>query len=219
MGLFKDWSDPRLGTIAALRKRGFLPETIRRLILEVGIKPSEATISWDNIEAINRKLLDPIAKRFVFIPDPVKLEIQGLTKEFKAKLPLHPDHPEFGNIIYTIGPSNNTVFISLRDLSNMKLGMIFRLMNLFNVKLLSSSTCIYVSESIEEAKKINAPIIQWLPYGIELSVIMHDGSIVNGIVDKNILNEDLPNVFQFYRFGFVKIYKKDNKIEGYYTHD
>ncbi|RZN55427.1 MAG: glutamate--tRNA ligase [Candidatus Methanomethylicota archaeon] len=219
MGLFKDWEDPRLGTIAALRRRGFLPETIRRLILEVGVKPSEATISWDNIEAINRKLLDPITKRFVFIPNPIKLEIQGLTKEFEARIPLHPDRPELGNVTYKVGPSNNTIFVPLRDISGIKVGTIFRLMNLFNVELLSPSICVYIGESIEEIRRINAPIIQWLPYGIELSIVMHDGSTIDGIVDRNILNENLPNVFQFYRFGFVKIYKEDGKIKGYYTHD
>ncbi|MEM4213889.1 MAG: glutamate--tRNA ligase [Candidatus Methanomethylicaceae archaeon] len=219
-GIYKDWSDPRLGTIAALRKRGFLPETIRRLILEVGVKPSEAMISWDNIEAINRKILDPITKRFVFVPDPVPLQILDLPKEFLAQIPLHPDHPEWGNIVHKISPSLNIIIISSKDLSTFKQGTIFRLMNLFNVKLVNSSSCAFFSESVSDVKSLGVPIIQWLPKdaGTQLSVIMPDAKIKEGVVDKNILTESLPGTFQFYRFGFVKVYREDSRLVGYYTH-
>ncbi|MEM3364809.1 MAG: glutamate--tRNA ligase [Candidatus Methanomethyliaceae archaeon] len=219
-GIYKDWSDPRLGTIAALRKRGFLPETIRRLILEVGVKPSEAMISWDNLEAINRKILDPITKRFVFVPDPVPLQILDLPKEFLAQIPLHPDHPEWGNIVHKISPSLNIIIISSKDLSTFKQGTIFRLMNLFNVKLVNSSSCAFFSESVSDVKSLGVPIIQWLPKdaGTQLSVIMPDAKIKEGVVDKNILTESLPGTFQFYRFGFVKVYREDSRLVGYYTH-
>ncbi|MCX8181595.1 MAG: glutamate--tRNA ligase [Candidatus Methanomethyliaceae archaeon] len=219
-GIYKDWSDPRLGTIAALRKRGFLPETIRRLILEVGVKPSEAMISWDNLEAINRKLLDPVTKRFVFVPEPVPLRILDLPKEFIAQIPLHPDHPEWGGIAHKISPSLNTIMVSSKDLSSFKNGSIFRLMNLFNVKLLDSSRCAFFSESVADVKSLGVPIIQWLPNdaGTQLSVIMPDAKVTEGVVDKNILNESLPGTFQFYRFGFVKVYREDSRLVGYYTH-
>ncbi|MCQ5362920.1 MAG: glutamate--tRNA ligase [Candidatus Methanomethylicia archaeon] len=220
-GIYKDWSDPRLGTIAALRKRGFLPETIRRLILEVGVKPSEAMISWDNLEAINRKLLDPITKRLIFVPDPVPLQIMGLPKEFVAQIPLHPDHPEWGNVAHKVSPSSNTIIVPSKDLSSLKQGAVFRLMNLFNVKLLNSSRCAFLSESVAEIKSLGAPIIQWLPKdaGTELSVIMPDAKVTQGLVDTKILNETLPSVFQFYRFGFVKVYREDSGLVGYYSHD
>ncbi|MCS7097614.1 MAG: glutamate--tRNA ligase [Candidatus Methanomethyliaceae archaeon] len=218
-GKFMDWSDPRLGTIAALRKRGILPETIRQIILEVGIKPSEATISWKNLEAINRKILDPIAKRFIFIQDPIAIEIKYIPKEFQAKIPLHPDHPEWGNIEYKIGPGSNIVLVQSKDISCLSEGSIFRLMNLFNVKKISSSEYSFFSEDILAIKKF--PIIQWLPYGvgIEISIIMRDGSKIKGIVDDHILKEDFPNNFQFYRFGFVRLYKVNEELIGYYSHD
>ena len=219
-GIYKDWSDPRLGTIAALRKRGFLPETIRRLILEVGVKPSEAMISWDNLEAINRKLLDPVTKRFVFVPDPVTIQILDLPKEFLAQIPLHPDHPEWGNIIHKISPSSNKIIVPLKDISSIKQSSIFRLMNLFNVKLLDHSRCVFFSESVSDVKSLGIPIIQWLPKdaGTQLSVIMPDAQIKEGLVDQNILKESLPCTFQFYRFGFVKVYQEDPHLVGYYTH-
>lgn len=220
-GIYKDWSDPRLGTIAALRKRGFLPETIRRLILEVGVKPSEALISWDNLEAINRKLLDPVTKRFVFVPNPAPIEVVDLPKEFQAHIPLHPDHPEWGYITYKITPPSSTIIVSSKDLSTFKQGSIFRLMNLFNVKMIESTKCTFFSESVADVKSLGVPIIQWLPQGsgTPLSVVMPDASAIDGLVDKNILKEPLPGTFQFYRFGFVKIYREESNLIGFYTHD
>ncbi|UCH37553.1 MAG: glutamate--tRNA ligase, partial [Candidatus Bathyarchaeota archaeon] len=66
-GNYQGWDDPRLGTLMALRKRGFQPETVRQLILDVGVKPVDLTVSWQNIQALNRKRLDPSANRFFFI--------------------------------------------------------------------------------------------------------------------------------------------------------
>ncbi|MGC8936065.1 MAG: glutamate--tRNA ligase [Candidatus Methanomethylicaceae archaeon] len=220
-GIYKDWSDPRLGTIAALRKRGFLPETIRRLILEVGVKPSEALISWDNLEAINRKLLDPVTKRFVFLPNPAPIEVIDLPKEFQAHIPLHPDHPEWGYITYKITPPSSTIIVSSKDLSAFKQGSLFRLMNLFNVKMIESTKCTFFSESVADVKSMRVPIIQWLPRGsgTPLSVVMPDASTIDGLVDTNILKEPLPGTFQFYRFGFVKVYREESNLIGFYTHD
>ncbi|MEM0231857.1 MAG: glutamate--tRNA ligase [Candidatus Methanomethylicaceae archaeon] len=220
-GKFMDWSDPRLGTIAALRKRGILPDTIRQIIIEVGIKPSEATISWENLEAINRKILDPLTKRFIFLQEPITITIKGIPKNFEAKIPLHPDHPEWGFIKYKINSGSSVVLVQNKDVSELNNGAILRLMNLFNIKKISQTEFNYFSEDILDIKKLNSPIIQWLPHGVgvEISIIMKDGSIINGIVDDNVLKESLPNSFQFYRFGFVRLYKINNKLIGYYTHD
>jgi glutamyl-tRNA synthetase len=134
-GIYRNWSDPRLGTIAALRRRGFLPETIRRLIIEVGVKPSEALISWDNLESINRKILDPTTRRFVFVQEPVEIEILGLQKSYTAKIPLHPDHPEWGTKEYSLGPGNNEIMLQRSDALGFAKSPVLRLMNLVNIGL------------------------------------------------------------------------------------
>jgi glutamyl-tRNA synthetase len=219
-GLYKDWSDPRLGTISALRRRGFLPETIRHLILEVGIKPSEAMISWDNLASINRKILDPIVKRFVFIADTVPFELTGLDREFCAKIPLHPDHREWGSRDYTVGPRKNSVLLQSKDVAALKKGSVFRLMNLFNVKVVGPNKGRLLSEDVAEAKTLGASIVQWIPsgIGIPLGVAMPDAKVVKGVADPAVMEEALPSTFQFYRFGFVRVYREGDGIMGYYTH-
>jgi glutamyl-tRNA synthetase len=219
-GLYKDWSDPRLGTIAALRRRGFLPETIRHLILEVGVKPSEAMISWDNLDSINRKILDPIVKRFVFIADPVPFELTGLDRGLCAKIPLHPDHHEWGSRDYSVEPGKNSVLLQSRDTKALKKGSIFRLMDLFNIKADGPTKGRLLSEDIAEARMLGAPILQWIPsnIGFPLSVTMPDATVVNGVADPAIIEEALPSTFQFYRFGFVRVCREGGGIIGYYTH-
>ncbi len=62
--------DPRLGTLVALRRRGYLPETIRKMMWDIGPKPVDVTISWDNLNSQNRKLIDPTSHRYYYVPDP-----------------------------------------------------------------------------------------------------------------------------------------------------
>jgi glutamyl-tRNA synthetase len=219
-GIYRDWSDPRLGTIAALRRRGFLPETIRKLIIEVGVKPSEALISWDNLEAINRKILEPVTKRYVFIPDPVELEISGLDRAYTAKIPLHPDHPEWGVKEYSLGPGNEKVVIQRSDASGLAKKPMLRLMNLLNVGIECEGKCRFVSEGVAEARVANAAIVQWLPArtGKPLTVVMQGGNCVEGRVERSAIEGELPATFQFYRFGFVRVIKENGRPVGYYTH-
>jgi glutamyl-tRNA synthetase len=219
-GVYKDWSDPRLGTIAALRKRGFLPETIRRLILEVGVKPSEAMISWDNLESINRKILDPLVKRFIFIKDPREFEIGGLDKKYFAKIPFHPDHCDWGSRDLTVDAKSNKILIQSTETTNFNEHPYFRLMNLFNVKVDCANKGHIVSNSVADAKALGAPIIQWLPADLHapLRIIMPDAKTYSGAVDPMVSKEELPCTFQFYRFGFVRVYREKGRLIGYFAH-
>src|SRR2546425_8775132 len=60
-GLVDGYSDPRLPTLAALRRRGYVPSALRKIVYEMGPRPVDATLSWDNVNATNRKEIDKIA--------------------------------------------------------------------------------------------------------------------------------------------------------------
>jgi glutamyl-tRNA synthetase len=92
-GLYKSWDDPRLATFAALCRRGITPEAIKRLIIDIGPKTQDVVLSWENLYAHNRKIIDPIADRYFFVQDPIELTVKNVPREFVAKLRLHPDHP------------------------------------------------------------------------------------------------------------------------------
>ena len=95
-GTYTGYDDPRLGTFAALRKRGITPEAIKKMIIDVGTKPNDVTLSWENLFSYNRKILDASSNRYFFVAEPFELKVLNLPKTFQAKLPLHPEKPERG---------------------------------------------------------------------------------------------------------------------------
>ncbi len=62
--LYEGYDDPRLATLRALKRRGITVEAIRRLIYEVGPKGTDAVISWDNLLAANRQIIDGRSSRY-----------------------------------------------------------------------------------------------------------------------------------------------------------
>ena len=197
-----------------------MPETIRRLIMDVGVRPSEAMISWENLDSINRKLLDPVVRRFVFVLDPKPFEITGLNIEHTAKIPLHPDHPEWGFRTFTVGPGKGTILIPSADADSLKAGSAFRLMNLFNVEVTEPGLGKFLSADVADAKRLGARILQWLPAGTgtPFSIIRSDAKADTGVVDQSAIEADLPATFQFYRYGFVRVYREDDGVKGYFAH-
>jgi len=225
-GVYTGWDDPRLATFLALRRRGIKPEAIRRLILEIGPRPADIIISWENLYAHNRKIIDPIANRFFFVWDPVRLTVEGVMRDFVTHIPLHPDHPERGERIFHIRPIRRVAvfLISGRDAEQLYVGRIVRLMELFNieVKAVSSSqvSAVFYSESYGDAKRLNAPLIHWLPNEnlLPCNVVMPDNTIVSGFTEPSIKTSRVDEVVQFERFGFVRIEKVDEEVTAFYAH-
>jgi len=226
MGSFKGWDDPRLATFAALRRRGVLPETIRRLIIEVGPKTVDVTLSWENLYAINRKLVDPIANRYFFVCEPRKIVVRGIKLAFTTKIALHPAHPERGLRIFKIKPERGEVafWISSRDVSMMGKEKIVRFMGLFNVRVENVETGVieasFHSKSIEDARKIGAPLIHWIPAntGIPCEVVMPDASISRGVAEDTCRKLKPNDIVQFERFGFVRVDGVDWKLLAFFAH-
>ena len=116
-GIYAGFDDPRLGTFAALRKRGITPEAIKKMIIDVGTKSNDVTLSWENLYSYNRKILDATSNRYFFVPEPVELKVLQVPKTFHAKLPLHPEKPERGFREYTVTPEGNEkpVFLGCKE--------------------------------------------------------------------------------------------------------
>ena len=225
-GVYEGWDDPRLGTLIALRKRGFLSDTIRQLIMNVGPRPVDVTLSWENIFAYNRKKVDSLANRYFFVGNPVKLSVYGVKKDYRSKLNLHPDESNRGYRVLKVIPKNEcaSLLISNNDISILKLNKVIRLMGLFNIKIKKINKQVvseFYSESYMDAKKKNVRLIHWIPdqTGIETSIIMPDASHIEGVVEINCKNLKAGDIVQFERFGFVRINKVENKITAYYTHN
>jgi len=227
-GVYKSWDDPRLATFAALRRRGITPEAIKKLIVDVGPKTSDVVLSWENLYAYNRKILDPKADRYFFVHNPTQLTVKNIPKVFTPKLRLHPDYPERGFREYTITPegTDNAValWVSRSDIEALEAGKIVRLMELFNIKIgrtdVYSAEASFVSEPYEEARKVGASLIHWVPIGADLpcQVVMPDATAAEGIAESSCKGLKPDDVIQFERFGFVRVDEVDMKLTAYYAH-
>jgi len=227
-GTYTGFDDPRLGTFAALRKRGITPEAIKKMIIEVGIKPNDVTLSWENLFSFNRKILDTVSNRYFFVSQPFELKVTGLPKTFQTKLPLHPEKPEQGFREYVITPEGEDksvrFWVSKKDAEAMEPEKIFRLMELFNVKIESktesSVTGKFTSESYEDVRKIKVQLIQWIVKGTEFpsEIVMSDASVIEGFAESDCKKLKPDAIIQFERFGFVRVNEVGEKIVAYYAH-
>jgi glutaminyl-tRNA synthetase len=103
------WDDPRMPTIAGLRRRGYTPEAIHLFAERIGVTKSDSWIDYSTLEGALRDTLDPIAPRAMAVLDPVKLvltnwdEVMGAGTLDDCSAPVHPHHEEMGKREFKIG--------------------------------------------------------------------------------------------------------------------
>jgi glutamyl-tRNA synthetase len=222
------YDDPRLGTFAALRKRGITPEAIKKMIVDVGTKPNDVTLSWENLFSYNRKILDASSNRYFFVAEPFELKVLNVPKTFHAKLPLHPEKPERGFREYAVAPEGEEqatgFWISKKDAEVFEPGKIVRLMELFNVKdgakTANTATASFASESYDDVRKIKVQLIQWIPKGEEFpcQIVMPDASVIDGYAESACKKLKPDAIIQFERFGFTRVDQVNQKMVAYYAH-
>lgn len=212
-GIYRGWDDPRLGTLRALKKRGIRAEAIRKYWIDVGLKSVDIEFSWENLYAYNRDIIDPIAKRYFFVWNPIKINIEGVNK-LVSRAPLHPNM-DIGVREYVL-KGKIEIFVTRDDWESIKEGEKVRLKDLCNIRKRKNEGE-YIGNDLSLIKK-GAKIIHWTPKdSIKCRVLMPDGKIKDGFAEPEAM-ESINNIVQFERFGFVKIYKKGNEIEGYFAH-
>jgi len=97
-GHVSGWDDPRLPTLAGLRRRGFTPESIRAFWTEMGISKSQSIISMGVLENAVRNDLNARAPRTMAVLDPLKVVLTnfpaGETEWLDAAV--HPQNEDMG---------------------------------------------------------------------------------------------------------------------------
>jgi len=87
-GKVDGWDDPRLVSIAALRRRGFTPGSIKMFVEMCGVSKAHSVADYAALEYCIREDLKPTAPRYMAVLDPVKLIIDdypdGQTEELDA---------------------------------------------------------------------------------------------------------------------------------------
>ncbi|KAA0002787.1 MAG: glutamate--tRNA ligase [Thermoplasmata archaeon] len=222
--LVMGWDDPRLPTLRGLRRRGICAEAIKQFVLSQGISKAESVVTFDQVEAINRKILDSKAKRYFFVPNPVKLLVKNAPeKEVELK-----HHPSF-NLGSRRIKTSDTFFIPSQDANELEEKEIFRLKDLYNVKVIKKGKEI-IGEFASEKLMPGTKKIQWVgDEYIKMEVIIpempflgdkfNEKSLeeVKGYAEKQAENIANGEIVQFERFGFVRI-EKNGGMKGILAH-
>lgn len=226
-GSVKSLDDPRLATLVALRRRGITPEALRTVAIEVGPRPVDATLSWENIYAINRKIIDSTANRYFFIHEPIELLVEGVSEAHTSKPLLNPNDQSKGYRTLEVKPQDNTakLLISRKDLEILKKGFA-RLMELFNIQYVrSDEKTVWAklhSTDYPEARRLGAPLIHWLPSqgNIKVEVVMPDATTLPGLGEPMLTTEKPDKIVQLVRFGFGRVDKSRDDLVGVcYAHN
>jgi glutaminyl-tRNA synthetase len=97
-GHVSGWDDPRMPTVAGIRRRGFTPDAIRNFCTEIGVTKSESIIPFGALERNLRDDLNARAPRRMAVLRPLKLVLtnfpEGETEWVEAAN--HPQDPDMG---------------------------------------------------------------------------------------------------------------------------
>jgi glutaminyl-tRNA synthetase len=124
------WDDPRMPTLAGLRRRGYTPEALKLFCERSGVTKSGGWIDYASLEAALRETLDPIAPRAMAVLDPVKLvltnwdEVMGKGFLDACSAPVNPHDPAAGQRQFKIG---REVWIERTDYEDVQPKGFFRL--------------------------------------------------------------------------------------------
>jgi len=98
--LVAGWDDPRLPTLAGLRRRGFTPEAIRDFCERIGVSKANSTVDVTLLEHCQREDLNPQVPRVLCVLRPLRLVIENYTEGQVEELdaPFYPhDVPKEGS--------------------------------------------------------------------------------------------------------------------------
>ncbi|ATG58312.1 MULTISPECIES: glutamine--tRNA ligase [Pseudoalteromonas] len=108
------WDDPRMPTIAGLRRRGYTPASIREFCLRIGVTKQENMVEMGMLEACIRDDLNENAPRAMAVLDPVKVIIENYDADTTETLSVanHPNKEEMGRRDV---PFTREIFIERED--------------------------------------------------------------------------------------------------------
>ena len=97
-GIVDGWDDPRLVSIAALRRRGYTPEAIRNFVKLAGVSKADSSIESAMLEYCIREDLKLKKSRIMAVLDPIKLIIDNYPEDQSelCKMPNNLENPELG---------------------------------------------------------------------------------------------------------------------------
>jgi glutamyl-tRNA synthetase len=217
-GLYSGWDDPRLGTIRAIKRRGIQSEAIRELMMEIGVKIADSTVSWKKIYGLNRAFLEEKANRYFMVKQPQLVAIEGIPESLMGTVerPLHPDHLDRGMRELEF---NGQIYLDREDIPSSP-DKVLRLMDAVNITF-QDGQATYHSSSVDEAREAKARMVQWVPLNgvVVVDMVMPDASVDTGYAEESLSSVEVDDVVQMERVGFARLDQIEGlKLRFYYAH-
>lgn len=154
-GIVDGWDDPRLVSIAALRRRGYTPESIRRFVELCGVSKANSSVDYAMLEYCIREDLKLKRSRMMAVLHPLKLIIDNYPEGQTELLPMpnNLENPELGERMLPFG---RELWIEEEDFMEIPPRKYFRLFPGNEVRLMGAYfvTCVGVDK--DEDGKITA---------------------------------------------------------------
>jgi glutaminyl-tRNA synthetase len=112
--LVNGWDDPRMPTIAAFRRRGFTPASLREFTKRIGVTKMDNTVEMSVLDACIRDDLNENAPRAMAVLDPIKLVIENYPAEQIEQLHIK-NHPNDDNMGAREVPFSAELYIEAED--------------------------------------------------------------------------------------------------------
>lgn len=125
-GYVTGWDDPRMPTLAAMRRRGYPAAAIKDFLSRVGVAKADSTVEGGLLEHCVREALGEGAARTMAVLNPLKVSFENWPADKVDALEVenHPNHPEMGTrIVHFTG----TCYIEREDFMEEPVKKFFRL--------------------------------------------------------------------------------------------
>ena len=113
-GLVSGWDDPRMPTIAGLRRRGYTSASIRDFCNRIGITKSDNSIEMGMLESCIREDMEQSAPRRMAVLNPLRVEITNYPEEQFEELSA-PNHPKDESMGVRALPFDRLLYIDRND--------------------------------------------------------------------------------------------------------
>lgn len=133
----RDWNDPRLFTLVALRRRGVPPGALKKFVLDLGVTKANANTMTHNLDATMRTYLERTVPRLMLVLDPIKVVFDNLPDDYleEREIPFDPKDPAKGT--HKV-PFTKTIYIDRDDFREVDDPDFFRLSPNQSVGLLNA---------------------------------------------------------------------------------
>jgi glutaminyl-tRNA synthetase len=113
-GFVHGWDDPRMPTLAGIRRRGYTPAAMKLFCHRIGVTKSEGTVEMELLENCVREDLNVVAPRRMAVLDPLKVVITNYPADQVEQLE-SPNHPQDESMGVRTVPFCNEIYIEQED--------------------------------------------------------------------------------------------------------